>query len=353
MPFIQFQFRRGLASEWASVNPVLAEGEMGIETDTDLFKIGDGTTTWNSLPYGGVQGSQGFQGVQGAQGFQGFQGAQGAQGFQGVQGAQGAQGFQGVQGEYGQSTSVFNYITDTTPSTGQPPVASIYWNNSTQISATQLSIFHIDALGIDNEFFFANLAIDQSIRIQSRVESADFQVFQLTGNPTVFNPNTPNAYITVPVTLTSSGGLGTSNFTNSLPILLQFAVKGERGFQGFQGVQGAQGFQGFQGVQGAQGAQGSPGLGVGDPQNFVTITGDYTMTNANQVVVSNATVPIVVTLPSATTAIKSYYIQNMGTSTMTLQTVGGEFINSNTLLILAFTGSSCRLMSDGVRYSIF
>jgi hypothetical protein len=44
MPTIQLQFRRGTVSEWSDSNPILAEGEMAIETDTDLFKIGDGTT---------------------------------------------------------------------------------------------------------------------------------------------------------------------------------------------------------------------------------------------------------------------------------------------------------------------
>lgn len=42
MPFIQFQFRRGTALEWSTADTVLAAGEMGIELDTDLFKIGDG-----------------------------------------------------------------------------------------------------------------------------------------------------------------------------------------------------------------------------------------------------------------------------------------------------------------------
>jgi hypothetical protein len=59
---IQIQFRRGTASEWTSANPILAVGEMGIETDTDLFKIGDGTTAWNSLAYGGLTG--GFDSTQ-------------------------------------------------------------------------------------------------------------------------------------------------------------------------------------------------------------------------------------------------------------------------------------------------
>jgi hypothetical protein len=53
MAFIQFQLRRGTSTEWTTANPTLAEGEIGLETNTKRFKIGDGTTLWNSLPYGG------------------------------------------------------------------------------------------------------------------------------------------------------------------------------------------------------------------------------------------------------------------------------------------------------------
>jgi hypothetical protein len=59
---IQIQFRRGTASEWTSANPILAVGEMGIETDTNLFKIGNGSTAWNSLAYGGLEGGPGPSG---------------------------------------------------------------------------------------------------------------------------------------------------------------------------------------------------------------------------------------------------------------------------------------------------
>jgi len=59
MPTIQLQFRRGTATEWSNANTVLAAGEMGIETGTNLFKIGNGTTAWNSLSYGGLQGAAG------------------------------------------------------------------------------------------------------------------------------------------------------------------------------------------------------------------------------------------------------------------------------------------------------
>jgi hypothetical protein len=45
------QQRRGSASQWTTANTVLAAGEMGFETDTNKFKIGDGLTEWNNLPY--------------------------------------------------------------------------------------------------------------------------------------------------------------------------------------------------------------------------------------------------------------------------------------------------------------
>lgn len=43
--------RRGLASRWTAVNPILEIGEFGFEEDTQKFKIGDGETAWLSLPY--------------------------------------------------------------------------------------------------------------------------------------------------------------------------------------------------------------------------------------------------------------------------------------------------------------
>ena len=48
---VQIQLRRGLAAAWTSANPTLAAGEMAIETDTDFYKIGDGSTAWTSLGY--------------------------------------------------------------------------------------------------------------------------------------------------------------------------------------------------------------------------------------------------------------------------------------------------------------
>lgn len=53
---IIIQFRRDIASNWATNNPIMASGELGIETDTGKFKLGNGTQSWTSLPYGGIVG---------------------------------------------------------------------------------------------------------------------------------------------------------------------------------------------------------------------------------------------------------------------------------------------------------
>lgn len=43
--------RRDTAENWRTANPTLAEGELGFETDTKRYKLGDGKTAWNSLAY--------------------------------------------------------------------------------------------------------------------------------------------------------------------------------------------------------------------------------------------------------------------------------------------------------------
>lgn len=53
---VRFWCRRDTAANWTSVNPILASGEWGVETDNTgatprKFKMGDGVTAWTSLPY--------------------------------------------------------------------------------------------------------------------------------------------------------------------------------------------------------------------------------------------------------------------------------------------------------------
>lgn len=47
----RMQQRRGTASQWTIADPVLAAGEIGVESDTAKFKIGDGINTWSTLDY--------------------------------------------------------------------------------------------------------------------------------------------------------------------------------------------------------------------------------------------------------------------------------------------------------------
>ena len=45
------QIRRDTVDNWTSVNPVLANGEQGLETDTLKTKWGNGVDAWSVLPY--------------------------------------------------------------------------------------------------------------------------------------------------------------------------------------------------------------------------------------------------------------------------------------------------------------
>jgi hypothetical protein len=65
VPNGSLQVRHDLAGLWSISNPILALGEIGVETDTNKIKIGDGTSTWNSLSYISVPSSSivGFENV--------------------------------------------------------------------------------------------------------------------------------------------------------------------------------------------------------------------------------------------------------------------------------------------------
>jgi hypothetical protein len=47
----RMQQRRGTAQQWTDADPRLESGEIGFETDTNQFKIGDGVNDWSDLSY--------------------------------------------------------------------------------------------------------------------------------------------------------------------------------------------------------------------------------------------------------------------------------------------------------------
>lgn len=97
----RLQNRRDTAANWTSNNPTLAAGEIGYETDTTKYKIGDGSTAWSSLAYAYTAGATGPTGATGPVGATGATGPTGVTGNAGATGATGATGPQGATGPSG------------------------------------------------------------------------------------------------------------------------------------------------------------------------------------------------------------------------------------------------------------
>ena len=116
---VRVQHKRMSASDWASSNLVLLDGELGIESDTGKVKVGNGTDHFSALQYlTGPKGDRGERGLKGEQGIQGVQGERGAQGERGEQGIQGPPGRDGIVTFESLSTEQRNSLKGETGSTG-------------------------------------------------------------------------------------------------------------------------------------------------------------------------------------------------------------------------------------------
>ena len=98
---IGFALRGDTLARWTAFNPVLADRELVIETDTGKLKIGDGVSAYVDLPYNVAEGPTGPSGTFGPTGPGGPTGPQGIQGIQGVEGEQGPIGLTGPGGIVG------------------------------------------------------------------------------------------------------------------------------------------------------------------------------------------------------------------------------------------------------------
>lgn len=101
MSTARIQLRGDTAANWAASNPILAERELVIETDTLKYKVGNGILDWNSLPYGGVTGAAGSSGTSGTSGTSGVDGPAGSSGSSGISGSSGTSGTAGSSGTSG------------------------------------------------------------------------------------------------------------------------------------------------------------------------------------------------------------------------------------------------------------
>ena len=163
-------------------------------------------------------------------------------GGNGTSGTSGLSGVNGTDGANGQSSSVFPYSANTTSTSGDPGTAHILWNNVTQVNSSQININHIDEDNIDIDLFLAVLGINQKIVLQDRINSANYQIWNITGATTQVG----STYWTVPVQLIDSGGTGTTGFASEQELVLAITVS--NGTSGTSGTSGSSGTSGTSGT---------------------------------------------------------------------------------------------------------
>jgi len=100
--------RRGNSLQWSESNPILAPGEIGLEVDTQTFKIGDGITDWENLPYAsGPVGDSAYE-IALSEGFSGTE----EEWLNSLIGPQGPKGDTGLQGETGEGIRILGTLND-------------------------------------------------------------------------------------------------------------------------------------------------------------------------------------------------------------------------------------------------
>jgi hypothetical protein len=193
----------------------------------------------------------------------------GPTGSTGATGATGATGLVGATGLTGQSATFYNYQADANQTTGVPTTGHLFWNNASQVAATSITLSHIDALGNDIDVFFPLFKTGDTFVIQDQNNSNNFQTWEISATPTIVL----NSYISIPATLVTSGGTGTTDFANNHQLI--FAIVSS-------GLVGATGLTGATGLNGATGATGST------PANIILsdttgLTGATQLTNIVQI----------------------------------------------------------------------
>jgi collagen type VII alpha len=256
---------QGIQGIQGITGPTGQRGATGIQGFTGATGFGaTGATGAAGSPGGatGATGAAGSNGTTGATGAAGSNGTAGATGLTGINGATGATGLNG------QVNAFYRFDSDTTKTSGFPTDGTLYWNNATQINSSVVSVSHITATSEDIDLFLNLISVGNQFIIQDRANSNSFQKWQVSGTPV----NVPNSYIELPVTLISSGGNGSSNFTNNGELLFILTQQGIQGSTGVIGLTGATGATGLTGATGA-GATGATGIGATGTAGATGLTG--------------------------------------------------------------------------------
>ena len=273
----KIQLRRDTATNWATTNPVLSQGEAGYDITNGILKIGNGLTAWNGLQgisgsTGGIQGAQGTQGISGsavAQGIQGFQGVQGndgagEQGIQGIIGEQGIQGIQGTQGTQGITGNQGGITYNVTVQGSTEYLINGVVNPPLNLIRGMKYFFNVNTFG--QPFYIKTAATAGSEdQYNDGVTNNGVEVGVLTFE-VPFNAPTELFYVSqnqdpgiFGTITTAEFGAGAGSGTQGAQGIQGIAGSGIQGVQGIQGITGS-GTQGIQGAQGTSGAQGVQGL---------------------------------------------------------------------------------------------
>jgi hypothetical protein len=103
----------------------------------------------------------------------------------------------------GQSSSYWYYRANTSSFSGDPSSGDVLWSNVSQTSATSVNISHTTQDGVDVGIFLSLFTSGQTLIVQDQNDSTNFQKWTISSTPT-----DSSTFITVPVTLQSSGGTG-------------------------------------------------------------------------------------------------------------------------------------------------
>jgi hypothetical protein len=179
---VKLQLRRDTSANWSASNPILAEGEIGIDTTLREAKVGDGSTAWNSLPYGLAQAAPGVR---------------------------------------------YDFSTTTTDS--DPGAGLFRLNNATPASATAVYFDNADAFGTTVTAWLD--ALDDStntvkgyLRLQKQSDAAVFHEYAVSGSVV---DGTGYRKVTI------AHVVGNSSFSASDRILVSFSRSGNVGADGY------------------------------------------------------------------------------------------------------------------------
>jgi hypothetical protein len=184
---VKIQLRRDTSANWSASNPVLAEGEIGIDTTLREAKIGDGSTAWNSLAYGLAQAAPGVR-----------------------------------------------YDFSTTTTDADPGDGLLRLNNATPASATEAYFDNVDAFGTTVTAWLD--ALDDStntvkgyLRLQKQSDAAVFREYSVSGSVA-----DGTGYRKVTITHV----VGNGSFAGGDRILVSFSRSGNVGANGSNGTDG-------------------------------------------------------------------------------------------------------------------